>query len=115
VAEIERPGGAELERVATGRDVLQVQFGTSVNEPFHEVQVAAHQGRRSLFQKGEERWVPEQGNLYSLGGSGQPVAVGERGEQVGVVQYRVRGRERPEEILLSVALIPFLTPTTESF
>ena len=48
----------------------------------------------------EERRVLEQRDLDRLRDAGAPVAVGQRVEQVEVVEHRVRRRERPDEVLL---------------
>ena len=54
VAEVERPRGAELERVAAGGDVLQVQLGAAIDDP-RIAAISARQARLRALRGKEER------------------------------------------------------------
>ena len=61
-----------------------------------------------VLDPGEERRVLEQRDLDRLRDAGQPVAVGQREQQVEVVEHRVRRRERADEVLLAERVDPVL-------
>ena len=58
VPEVERPRRAELERVAAGGDVVQVQLGAAVHQVRHRRQRALDEVARVVLDPGEERARP---------------------------------------------------------
>ena len=104
VAEVQRPRGAELERVAARRDVGEVKLGAAIHELLHGGRRAPAQGDRVRLDPREERGVADQRDLDRLRDPRAPVAIGQRLEEVEVVEHRVRRGERPDEVLLAEAV-----------
>src|SRR5204862_170248 len=51
---IQGPGGSELEGITGGGDMIEMQLGTAIDEPFHGGAVESAQTIRILFESGEE-------------------------------------------------------------
>ena len=93
VAEVERAGAAILEGIAVGADVVQVHFRAAEDEPLHRLEVAQRETRGAVAEPGEEFRVLDDGDLERLGHAAEPVAVGEREQEVEVVQHGERRRK----------------------
>src|SRR5581483_6514316 len=88
MSEIQGPRRAHLEWIAVMGDMLHVKPGAAVNQRLHRRHAARGQCGSTLLEPGEEAGVFQQRNLYCLGYPTAPVAVRERGEELGIVNDR---------------------------
>ena len=99
VAEIERARGAELERIAGGGDVLDVQFRAAADDALERVAVESREGLRRFLDLGEEHCVADERDLDRLDQPGALVRRGQRLEEVGVVDHGEGRGKSADEIL----------------
>src|SRR5690349_8723011 len=99
MAEIERAGGAEFERVAGGGDVLDVQFGATANQAAYRGGLKITQGLGVMLDHLEKLFVANEGDFHGFDVAGAFVTGRERGEQLKVVDDGERRREGTDEIL----------------
>ena len=117
VAEVERPRAAELERIARRRDVLEVELARSARtSSLTSVEVAGRERRRVRLEPVEERRVADRAP------PSPPRPCRRRGRARGSVARKSRsfttangGANVPRKFFAPNALMPFLTPTPESF
>ena len=102
VAEVQRPGRAEFEGVAAGADVLQVQCAAAADGFLHGGGVAIAQGGGAVAEPVEEGGILDDGDLEGLGGTADPVALGERGQEGKIVQHGKGRGKRAHEVLHAV-------------
>src|SRR5579859_5654273 len=101
VAEIEWTRRTQFERIAAGCNVVEMQFGTALNQPLHGGWFKRGELFRVTLQFREKFRIADAGDLYSLDVAATLIPRRERGEQVEIVDDGVRRRERADEILFA--------------
>jgi len=102
VTEVQRTGRAELERIAAGGNVLQVQQGAAADGLGHHGLIAGGEVGGVVCKKLEQGRILDDRDLERLGRAGDPVALRQRSQEVPVVQHGERRGERTDEVLLPV-------------
>src|ERR1019366_791347 len=93
VAEVERAGGAGFKRITAGRNMVQVQFGATADEPFHRLRLEGGKLPGVALQFFKKYRVADAGDFHRLDEAGAFVARGERREQVEIVDDGKRWRK----------------------
>ncbi len=101
MAEIERTGGAELEGVAGGGDVMEMEFGAAMDETLHGLRIEGAELGGVGFDGFEKLPVANKSDFDSLDVAGAFVAVRERQEQVGIIHHGEGRGEGADEILFA--------------
>ena len=101
MAEVERARGAEFKRVAGGRNVIKMQFGTAANQAAHGGGIEFPESLGIAFERFKKFLVADEGHFDRLDVSGAFVAGRERREQLKIVDDRERRREGADEILFA--------------
>ena len=116
VAEVERARAAQLERIAAGRDVREVELGAAPDQLLDRVELERGELRGARLEPVEERGVADQRDLDRLGHAGDAIARRERREEARVVDRpRTAARTCRGSSSRRSALTPFFTPTPASF
>ena len=101
VPEIERTRRAKLEWVAGGGDVVDVQFGAAMDQLSHRFRREVRQGLGIGFDPLEELTVANQRHLHRLDVAVTLVPIAERGEQVKIIDHRIRRGKGSDKILFA--------------
>src|SRR6266567_3706907 len=101
MAEIQRPGGAELEGIARTGNVVHVQFGAAIDQSLHGRRLELPQTPCLALDALEEILVADQRHLHGLDITGPLVPRRKRREQLKIVYYGKRRRKGADEILFT--------------
>ena len=99
VAEVQRTRAAGLERVAGAADVLEVELGAAANDRAERLEGAVAYGGGFAHEQLEERGVADQRDLDRLGQSSAAIALWQRGDEIEVVDHRIRRGEAADGVL----------------
>src|SRR5262245_8304484 len=97
--EIQRPGGPELERISGGGDVIEMQLGAAINQPFHGSRLEVVQCASIAFKGFKKNLVANERHLDRLNITGALVAGRKGGEQLKIIDHCERRAEGADEIL----------------
>src|SRR5436190_22467376 len=99
MTKIERTRRTKFKRVASARNMVQVQFGAAIDQPLHGhwLECAEHFG--IALQGFEELTVANERHLERFHVARAFVARGERGEQAEIVYHRKGRREGADKAL----------------
>jgi hypothetical protein len=101
MSEIEGTGGTEFERIARGGDVVQVQFGGTMNEALHRGGIEIAQAKCIALDRFEEFGVANERDFHRFDVAGAFVARFEGFEQFEIVDDGEGWSERADEILFA--------------
>lgn len=101
VAKIERAGGAEFEGIAGGGDVMEMEFGATMDEALHGLRLEGTEFGGIGFNGFKEFLIADEGDFDGLNVAGAFVAIGQRQEQVGIIDHGERRGEGADEILFA--------------
>ena len=108
--EVERAGGAHLEGVSRGGDVIDVQFGATMNQALHGFRFELAQGRGLALDLLKEMSIANASHLDGFDVAGAFVPRGKRRQQFEIVDHRPRHREGADEVLFPKRVHPVFDP-----
>ncbi len=108
VAVVERARRSQLEGIAAGRDVRQVQRRRPANHVLHHPEVARLELARVFLDEVEKRRIANEPGLDRFRDPAAPVAIVQRREEAEVVDDGKRRRKRAQIVLLAEGVDPVL-------
>ncbi len=106
VAEIERARGAQLKRIAGSRNMIDMQLGAAIDQPFHGLRIKVAQFESVTFDAFKKARVADQRDFDGFDVAGAFVARRQGREHFEVIDDRERNGEGADEILFGEGVDP---------